>query len=1017
MKRKIVSLVLAALFFANIPMLVFGWTWEDVTDIFWVEHGEERGKINSVVFDLPLKEDGTQSTGIISIDGTWNYDASLNLNLKPYIRIQYDSSPNDSDTSTATVSSCFFPSEGDYTLNTTLRPAVSLRGYSELVQQGVGEISFLIDFGYLSYPDAGDANYGEANEFYICDQVVFRVELKRFQGVKNITGSVDDKGNVLYTSYDGGFSSEKNGWCIANAHQSFGYDDSYSIPAKRYYETFGLSLSSLVQSIGSLFEWNGSCFGLSLLAIANYNEQIDLSGFFKNSGGDLYEYGYSSIDELEDGKQFFTVAGNDNIIDTIERAQLSQSAKEFKVAEVYQDDYYFEKLISDLKCNNSKPILVGIDSQHAVVIDTTQKPIMEDDGVYVLKLYDSNAPATSDKLVNPEWWYEQEKPFLLVDTKTGNWQYWRNGERLKYMSRSFMGIPNIRFYDVSKLDSDFFYEPLSLFGNMIQIRFEASEFVVKGNDGESLFEIIDNRPTYIDASCDFTPIYDGDESSISGVITIPQQKFDLISRDSMAFVCNIEDGVIACSSDDDSSVSVDRSEGEVFCSVSSDNESNVQLGLQRYIDSGYRAVCFESDLHRGSLTFSINEEEIEVLSSEKSMCVDIELETEGDSSIKSYKNVKANQIESIDLEKSLINFAEENNEGVDFVRVLPSSVVLYSNATPNTAYLTATVASDDSTTVTWSSNNTSVATVDEKGMITAVGNGTAIITATAGGKFDTCSVTVTSYNSPGFPLNPSYPLEISKCENGKVSVSPTRPKEDATVTITATPDEGYKVGSVSVTDKDGKAVSVTNTGNGKYTFKQPDSKVTITVTFVWDGPFTDVGEAWYTDAIKYVYENGLMVGTSATTFEPGDDLTRAQVAQILYNLEGEPAVTGNSKFGDVTDSELWYYEAVLWAEQNGVVGGYPDNTFLPNEEVSREEFAQMMYNYAKYKKLDLTAKGDLSKFPDGEKVGDWAKPAMVWANGNELINGHDDGTLEPGGTTTRAQAASIIMNFDLNVVK
>ena len=100
-----------------------------------------------------------------------------------------------------------------------------------------------------------------------------------------------------------------------------------------------------------------------------------------------------------------------------------------------------------------------------------------------------------------------------------------------------------------------------------------------------------------------------------------------------------------------------------------------------------------------------------------------------------------------------------------------------------------------------------------------------------------------------------------------------------------------------------------------------------------------------------------------------------------------------------------------------MVDGYEDGTFRPDEPVTREEFAQMLYNYAAYKDYDLTAQGDLSQFPDGSEVQDWALPAMTWANGNELINGHDDGTLEPGGTTIRAQAASILMRFDQKLVE
>ena len=181
-------------------------------------------------------------------------------------------------------------------------------------------------------------------------------------------------------------------------------------------------------------------------------------------------------------------------------------------------------------------------------------------------------------------------------------------------------------------------------------------------------------------------------------------------------------------------------------------------------------------------------------------------------------------------------------------------------------------------------------------------------------------------------------------------------------------------------------------------------------------PFTDTAKgAWYQGAVEYVYRNSIMTGTSATTFEPNTTLSRAMVAQILYNLEGQPTVTGESTF---TDSNThWAAKAIAWAQETGVVNGYEDNTFRPNRAVTREELAQMLYNYAKVKGYDLTTSGDLTAFPDGSKVSVWAKTAMAWANGNQLINGFEDDTLRPGGDSTRAQAASILMNFDLNVVK
>ena len=183
-------------------------------------------------------------------------------------------------------------------------------------------------------------------------------------------------------------------------------------------------------------------------------------------------------------------------------------------------------------------------------------------------------------------------------------------------------------------------------------------------------------------------------------------------------------------------------------------------------------------------------------------------------------------------------------------------------------------------------------------------------------------------------------------------------------------------------------------------------------------PFTDVNsDDWFLAAVQYVYENDRMAGTSSTTFQPEVNLTRAMAAQVLYNLEGQPAVTGDTTFTDAADAGDWAVKAITWAEQTGVVAGIGDGLFDPTANVTREEFAQMMYNYASYKEYDLTLEGDLSQFEDASAISGWAETAMSWANGSGLINGHDDGTIDPQGTTTRAQAASILMNFDQNVAE
>ena len=183
-------------------------------------------------------------------------------------------------------------------------------------------------------------------------------------------------------------------------------------------------------------------------------------------------------------------------------------------------------------------------------------------------------------------------------------------------------------------------------------------------------------------------------------------------------------------------------------------------------------------------------------------------------------------------------------------------------------------------------------------------------------------------------------------------------------------------------------------------------------------PFEDVteGDDWFYDAVAYVYENGIMAGTGETTFEPTMELDRAMAAQLFYNLEGQPAVTGDSTFTDVTSGH-WAVDAITWAAQNDIVAGIGGGLYDPDTDVTREQFAVMLYKYARFKGDDLTATGDLTQFPDAGSISSWAETALSWANGNELINGHESGTIDPKGSTIRAQAASIMANFDQNVAK
>lgn len=266
-----------------------------------------------------------------------------------------------------------------------------------------------------------------------------------------------------------------------------------------------------------------------------------------------------------------------------------------------------------------------------------------------------------------------------------------------------------------------------------------------------------------------------------------------------------------------------------------------------------------------------------------------------------------------------------------------------------------------------------------------------------------------------------YAVTVSTADNGSVAVSPKNAEKGDTVTVTVTPDEGYVLESLTVTDKDGDKVSTTKGEDGKYTFTMPGSTVTVKAVFAEEGtvselPFEDVKvEQWFYEAVKYVYDNELMNGISATEFNPNGLLTRGTIAQVLFNLEGADADAA-AVFDDVP-ADAWFADAVNWAAANNIVTGYGDGTFGPDNNITREQMAAILYRYAQFKGYDVSAKGDLTAFTDGDNVSEWATDALAWCVGAKLINGRDNGTVDATGTATRAEIAQIFMNFCENIAK
>lgn len=377
-----------------------------------------------------------------------------------------------------------------------------------------------------------------------------------------------------------------------------------------------------------------------------------------------------------------------------------------------------------------------------------------------------------------------------------------------------------------------------------------------------------------------------------------------------------------------------------------------------------------------------------------------------------------------------------NNFHNKYVKIEPTTVIPVDHVSLDrgeldltaggTAQLTAMVTPENATdkTVNWTSSDPDVAAVDTNGLVTAVAPGAAAITATANdgsGMSAVCTVTVIR---PGGSSSgrPTYRPDVEKTKGGDVTFTPSRPHKGDPVTIKPQPDAGFEVEKVTVTDPDGKRIEVEQDKNGDYIFVQPDGKVTIEVVFRENAPvpmpFTDVSEdAWYSDAVRYVYEKGLMNGTSVNTFGPDGITTRGQLVTILWRMEGSPVVNNQMDFDDVNPG-AWYGEAVCWAVSEKIANGYGGGNFGPNDPVTREQFAVMLYRYARQGGYN-TAQGGMAirEYADYDAISQYALEAMDWANAAGILNGTSATTLAPQGQAARAQAAAMLTRLCQTVVQ
>lgn len=268
----------------------------------------------------------------------------------------------------------------------------------------------------------------------------------------------------------------------------------------------------------------------------------------------------------------------------------------------------------------------------------------------------------------------------------------------------------------------------------------------------------------------------------------------------------------------------------------------------------------------------------------------------------------------------------------------------------------------------------------------------------------------------------TYKVTTSAVNNGGVNASPSSAEKGATITITLSPDKGYKLDKLTVTDGSGKTVSTVKKSDTVYTFTMPASAVKVGVSYVKatetpsETKFNDVSaNDWFASAVDYVTGKGMMNGTADNTFSPKANTTRGMVVTVLYRLENQPS-TSVASFTDVA-SGAYYANAVAWANANGIVSGYGSGKFGPNDKVTREQLAAILYRYAQYKKYDVSVGEDTNilSYNDAQSISSYAIPAIQWACGAGVVTGKSGSKLDPKGNATRAEVAAMLMRFCENV--